>query len=456
MADLVITGTLLTMDTDRTIWSDGAVVVRAGRITEVGHRSTITKRHGDVKTLGGANSLVTPGFVNAHQHLTGDRLIRSCIPDNLVAREAIFNWAVPIHAAHTGDDDELSATLSLLEAVGNGITTTVEAGTVANPERVGEAFTRVGVRGCISTWGWDLTDGPYAAPADEVLDRQQAVLDQFPPGGLVDGWVGLVGHDLVSDDLFVRSSGLAKSQNTGITFHLSPSPDDSEAYATRSGKRPVEHLAALGILGPHVLIAHAVHLDDEELTLLLDSGTAIAYCPWAYLRLGQGVTRAGRHVDFRERGGRLGLGCDTENASDSIDALRVAALTAGLAKDVAMDPTGFGAHEAFELLTIGGAEAIGMADRIGSIEVGKAADLVVHDLSGVESAPRSVDPVLQLVWAGDGRRVQDVVVDGVVVLEQGRSTRVDHRELIIEASAAQRRLLGDAGLSPSARWPVRD
>ncbi len=456
MADLVITGTLLTMDTDRTIWSDGAVVVRAGRITEVGHRSTITKRHGDVKALGGANSLVTPGFVNAHQHLTGDRLIRSCIPDNLVAREAIFNWAVPIHAAHTGDDDELSATLSLLEAVGNGITTTVEAGTVANPERVGEAFTRVGVRGCISTWGWDLTDGPYAAPADEVLDRQQAVLDQFPPGGLVDGWVGLVGHDLVSDDLFVRSSGLAKSQNTGITFHLSPSPDDSEAYATRSGKRPVEHLAALGILGPHVLIAHAVHLGDEELTLLLDSGTAIAYCPWAYLRLGQGVTRAGRHVDFRERGGRLGLGCDTENASDSIDALRVAALTAGLAKDVAMDPTGFGAHEAFELLTIGGAEAIGMADRIGSIEVGKAADLVVHDLSGVESAPRSVDPVLQLVWAGDGRRVQDVVVDGVVVLEQGRSTRVDHRELIVDASAAQRRLLGDAGLSPSARWPVRD
>ncbi|MCS5685489.1 MAG: amidohydrolase family protein, partial [Acidimicrobiales bacterium] len=302
MADLVITGTLLTMDTDRTIWSDGAVVVRAGRITEVGHRSTITKRHGDVKTLGGANCLVTPGFVNAHQHLTGDRLIRSCIPDNLVAREAIFNWAVPIHAAHTGDDDELSATLSLLEAVGNGITTTVEAGTVANPERVGEAFTRVGVRGCISTWGWDSTDGPYAAPADEVLDRQQAVLDQFPPGGLVDGWVGLVGHDLVSDDLFVRSSGLAKSLNTGITFHLSPSPDDSEAYATRSGKRPVEHLAALGILGPHVLIAHAVHLGDEELTLLLDSGTAIAYCPWAYLRLGQGVTRVGRHVDFRERG----------------------------------------------------------------------------------------------------------------------------------------------------------
>jgi len=456
MADLVITGTLLTMDTDRTIWSDGAVVVQAGRIIEVGHRSRITERHGDVKTLGGPECLVTPGFVNAHQHLTGDRLVRSCIPDNLVAREAIFHWAVPIHAAHTGDDDELSATLSLLEAVGNGITTTVEAGTVAHPDRVGEAFTRVGVRGCISTWGWDLADGPYAAPADEVLDRQRAVLDQFPPGGLVDGWVGLIGHDLVSDDLFVRAAGLAKSQRTGITFHLSPSPDDSEAYATRSGKRPVEHLAALGILGPHVLIAHAVHLDDEELTLLVDSDTAIAYCPWAYLRLGQGLTRAGRHMDFRERGGRLALGCDTENASDSIDALRVATLTAGLAKDVVMDPIGFGAHEALELLTIGGAEAIGMADRIGSIEVGKAADLVVHDLSGVESAPRSVDPVLQLVWGGDGRHVQDVVVDGVVVLEQGRSTRVDHRKLIVDASAAQRRLLGDAGLSPSARWPVRD
>jgi 5-methylthioadenosine/S-adenosylhomocysteine deaminase len=119
------------------------------------------------------------------------------------------------------------------------------------------------------------------------------------------------------------------------------------------------------------------------------------------------------------------------------------------------DPTVFGAHEALELMTIGGAEAIGMGDRIGSLEVGKAADLVVHDLSGVGSTPNAVDPALQLLWAGDGRAVRDVIVDGIPVVLDGRSTRVDHEGLVDEAELAQRRLFEQAGLSPTPRWPVR-
>jgi 5-methylthioadenosine/S-adenosylhomocysteine deaminase len=119
------------------------------------------------------------------------------------------------------------------------------------------------------------------------------------------------------------------------------------------------------------------------------------------------------------------------------------------------NPTAFGAHEALELLTIRGAEAIGMADRVGSLEVGKAADLVVHDLSSVGSTPAAIDPALQLLWAGDGRAVTDVIVDGVAVLQDGVSTRVDHRDLVSEAKLAQRKLLRQAGLSPSPRWPVR-
>ena len=117
--------------------------------------------------------------------------------------------------------------------------------------------------------------------------------------------------------------------------------------------------------------------------------------------------------------------------------------------------TAFGAHEALELLTIRGAEAIGMADRVGSLEVGKAADLVVHDLSSVGSTPAAIDPALQLLWAGDGRAVTDVIVDGVAVLQDGVSTKVDHRDLVSEAKLAQRKLFQQAGLSPSPRWPVR-
>ena len=153
MTDLIVAGTLLTMDGERTIWSDGGVLVRAGLIDAIDQRLALLEQHPDARVVGGPESIVTPGFVNAHQHLTGDRLIRSCIPDDIPTGEAIFDWVVPVHAAHTGDDDELSATLSLLEAVGNGITTTVEADTVAHPERVAAAFERVGVRGTVGTWG---------------------------------------------------------------------------------------------------------------------------------------------------------------------------------------------------------------------------------------------------------------------------------------------------------------
>ena len=159
-------------------------------------------------------------------------------------------------------------------------------------------------------------------------------------------------------------------------------------------------------LGRHVLIAHGVHLDDAELDILLRTETALAYCPWAYLRLGQGVTGAGRHAEFVERGGRLALGCDAENAGDAVDVLarRGTRRRAGPATR-GVDADRFGAHAALELATIAGAEAIGLGDEIGSLEVGKRADVVVVDTTGPGWTPPSADPVLGLIWGGGGASV---------------------------------------------------
>jgi 5-methylthioadenosine/S-adenosylhomocysteine deaminase len=208
MTDLVVrAGLVVTMDDERRVVADGAVAVTGDRITAVGRAADVLAAAGPgVPVHHVADGWVTPGLVDAHQHLTGDRLVRSSIPDDLAAGEAIFSWAVPVHAHHSPDDDELSATLAAVEAAGNGVTTIVEAGTVAHPERVAAGLAAVGVRGTVGTWGWDADGVPFAAPADEVLDRQRAVLDRFPPGGLVSGWVTLVGHDLMSDELLVGAS----------------------------------------------------------------------------------------------------------------------------------------------------------------------------------------------------------------------------------------------------------
>ncbi|MFK7917026.1 MAG: amidohydrolase family protein [Ilumatobacter sp.] len=443
---LVLADTVLTMEPGAAPLTDAAIAVVGDRITDVGTAGALRAAFPDARIVGGPGHLALPGLINAHQHLTGDRIIRSMIPDDLEPGRSIFEWAVPAHAAHTGDDDELSATLSLVESVSNGVTFTVEAGTVAHPDRVLAGFDAVGVGGTLGSWGWDVAGEPWAGTVAEVLDRQRHVHRLTAGHPRVQGWVTLVGHDLMSDELAVGASDLAREQRCGLTFHLSPTTSDVASYVERTRKRPGVHLDDLGVLGPHVLIGHGVHLADDELDRLLAADVAIGYCPWAYLRLGQGVTRAGRHIEFIRRGGRVALGCDAENAGDAIDVLGVAALAAGLAKDMAMDPTVFGAHDALHHATLGAAHALGLREEIGSLEVGKRADIVLVDTSGPEWVPLSPDPVLQLIWASDGRSVAHVMASGRMVVESGEATLVDRKALAVEAAERHRRLVHDAGL----------
>jgi 5-methylthioadenosine/S-adenosylhomocysteine deaminase len=173
----IIRGTVVTMNPQREILTNGAIAVDGNTIALVDNFDAVRAIYPDAVVTGSPNDLVLPGYINGHQHLTGDRLIQSSIPDNLAPGEAIFTWVVPVHAEHTGDDDELSATLTLAESLTNGITTTFEAGTVAHPDRIARAAEQVGARLTIGTWGWDIEHGPFTGSVDEVIERQTTALD---------------------------------------------------------------------------------------------------------------------------------------------------------------------------------------------------------------------------------------------------------------------------------------
>ena len=443
--ELLIRGEIVTMDESRRGISDGAVVSVNGRIDFVGDVAEAVDRHPSATVLGGPSSIVTPGLINAHQHLTGDRLIRSCIPEDIDSDESIFSWAVPVHAEHTADDDELTATLGAAEAVLNGVTTIIEAGTVARVDRVADALRNVGLRARIGRWGWDVDDAPHAAPTEEVLDRQREVLDLVPVGGLVEGGVTLVGHDLMSDALVSGAADLARERGAGMTMHISPHRRDPQSYLDRVGVRPIVHFDRLGVLGRHLLLAHAVHLDTAEAELIVRSESAVATCPWAYLRLAQGFQANHRHDWIRSNGGRLALGTDSENAGDAIDILRVASLLVGMIRDRSEDHLSMTSADGFALATVDGAEAVGLGRTVGSLEVGKRADIVIHDATRLELTPRGTDPVRQLVWASDGRSVVDVVVDGRVVVRDRRVVTVDLAPFAEAAVERQRFMLSRVG-----------
>ena len=452
---LVTGGDVVTMNPSRDVLVGGAVAVGGTRILAVGATSALRAMFPGTAELDATGCVVTPGLVDAHQHHTGDALVRSSIPDNLPPGESIYSWAVPLHAAHGPEDDRLASLLTCVESLRAGVTTVVEAGTVAYPDRVADAMTQAGLRGTVGRWGSDTAGLPLAGSVEQVLAENEELLDRYPAGGRVAAWVTLVGHSLASDELLAGAADLARRRGVGMTMHISPHDGDVRDYLARTGVRPLVHLDRLGVLGPHLLLGHAVHLDDQEVDLLLASGTAVAYCPWAYLRLGQGVARAGRHAEIVERGGRVALGCDSVNAGDAIDVLRTAALASGLAKDQMADPTRLPAADAFALATIRGAEAIGMGDVIGSLEPGKAADLVVHRTDGPGWTPRG-DLAHELVWSADGHGVRDVVVDGQVVVRDGVSTTVDEAALREAAVEARTDLLRRAGISMPSSWPMID
>ena len=447
---LVVGADVVTMDAERRVVLGATVAVVDGSIAAIGTAEALRAQFPGSAELDASDCVVVPGFVDAHQHTTGDPLLRSMIPDDISSDEAIFDWIVPVHERHDGDDDELSATITAVDALTRGVTTVLEPGTVAEPLRVARGLANAGVRGRVGGWGWDVDGMPFAGPTEDVLARQEETVKALASGHLVTGWVTLVGHDLASDGLFTGAAELAERLDVGLTLHMSPGENDLAAYAVRSGRRPVEHLDALGVLGPRLVLGHAVWLDDHELELMLESRSAIASCPGAYLRLGQGYTRAGRHGEFHRRGGRLALGCDSHNAGDVPDVLHAAYLLAALERDRG-DGTALRADEVFALATCAGAEAVGLGAVTGSVEVGRAADLVVLDTRSAAWTPRG-DLALHLVWGQASGSVRDVLVDGEVVVRDRRPTRVDVDAVRAEATDRSVSLLRRAGIDVPHRW----
>ena len=181
-AQQIITGgDVVTMNPHREVLVGGSIVIDGDVIVAVGSTTELRAEYpGRRAVFDASRCVITPGMIDAHQHLTGDPLVRSCIPDLLPPGASIFEWSVPLHGAHDALDDGVSATLSAVEALTSGVTTVVEAGTVAHADSVAEALHTVGLRATLGVWGWDIEEGPFAAPCDEVLDRQRAVVEAYP------------------------------------------------------------------------------------------------------------------------------------------------------------------------------------------------------------------------------------------------------------------------------------
>jgi 5-methylthioadenosine/S-adenosylhomocysteine deaminase len=455
--DLIVSGgTLITMDASRRVIVDGAVVISGGRIAEVGRREELATRYRADRTIDGRGHVITPGLIQTHVHVSAEAAMRGTLPDTMPPSQWV-RQVTAFYAAMSPEEEALNATATFIELIRTGTTCFIEAGTTKHTEAVIDAMGRIGIRGCIGTWSWDIPRQPanLYQETDRAIEKNAGLIERFDGAheGRVRVWTSPIGHTMTSDALLVGLKRLADERRTGMTMHLSSWLEDVESYVVRTGMRPVKYYDHLGVLGPNVLLAHMVNLDDEEVELVLKSGTRIAHCPTTAGWFGYGLTQVARFPEMLARGATIGLGCDAQTCSNNLDAVRAMYSSAILFRDARRDQNAMPAETVLEMATLHGARCALQEADLGSLEAGKKADLVLFDATRPEWRPLH-NPVANLVFAADGHSADTVLIDGRVVMERGRLTTVDVDATFAELERAGRRVLDATGWRTPMKWPV--
>ncbi len=443
--------TVVTMDPHRVEHAVGHVVVEGGRIAAVG--SGPAPRPTDARIVDGRGCVLTPGLVNTHHHLY------QWVTRGLAVDATLFEWLTTLYPVWAGLDEDIvhaAAAAGLGRLALSGCTTSMDHHYVF-PSDGGDllaaeirAAGEVGMRFLPTRGSMDLGRRDGGLPPDAVVETVDAILaatadaidrhhDPSPEATVRVG-VAPCSPFSVTADLLRESAALARDRGVRLHTHLAETRDEEEFCRERFGSTPVDYVGSLGWLGDDVWLAHGVHLSDDAIGRLSASGTGVAHCPSSNARLGAGIART---RDLLAAHVPVGLGVDGA-ASNEASALLEEARHALLLARAVGGPQALGVRDALELATIGGARVLGWDDRIGSIEVGKAADLALWRVDGLAHADLA-DPVAGLVL-GSPPPLELLLVGGRPVVERDRLSAVDEDDLTRGAVAASTTLLRRAGL----------
>jgi len=452
---LVEHGTIITVDAGRRILTDGSVLIDGAEIVQVGPARDVRPPRVPDRVIDARRMVVTPGFVDTHVHLS-EHLNRGLLLDDIPVDRYLPDWLIPLYSVMTAEDEVHAALLAGIEMIRTGTTTFCEAGTLFEPAVVAAAVERLGMRAILGRWTWDLESGPdrMRQSTREALRANEAMLERVNgnrggSGGLVTAWPLLLGFGTCSEDLIRGAKALADRHGVGWgMMHLASHPSRN----TRD-RLPLATLDGWGVLGPNAKLSHMVYLDEADIRLLARRGVKISHCPTAGLKHTKGLAAHARVPEMIARGVCVSLGGDSGNGSNHFDMLRMMYLVATIYKDARLDVTVMPPETVLEMATIRGAESLLMERRIGSLEPGKRADLVLYDRDHPEWRPL-LNPLNNLVYAATGSSVRSVMIDGRLVLDDGRITTVDERAIYERVEVLAREQVRRAGLTIESRWPT--
>jgi len=429
MKTLIKNVKIFTVDDNDRVLNNGAILIKGDRIAALYDLSKalpadLEKSCDEI--LDGKNRMaIMPGFIDVHSH--------SSLLKGFSENKQLIDWLPEYQREHqvlSEADAYHGCLVTYLESLLGG--TTCQLDMYRKLHKGAEAALDLGLRVHLTPYVADRADKTFF----ETLDDNEALIKKYhlSGNGKVHVWIGLEHLFYCSEAAYKRAASMARDYKVRIHTHSSEQKEEAQAVIDHFGKKPICLFQERGILGPHTLLAHAVWLDDEELGILKDTGTSIAHCPTSNAKLAGGIAPVPK---WKQLGIGFGLGTDGGISNNSMSMIELMKFASLAQKAQTQDAAILSATECLRLATIEGAKVLGVDKDIGSLEVGKKADIVAIDLWQPHLLPLAPasdhDPILwNLVFAGRASDVVHVWVDGEQVVKNKMPTRMD-LETIMEA-----------------------
>jgi 5-methylthioadenosine/S-adenosylhomocysteine deaminase len=457
---LVDGGYTITVNPAGDVFKEGAVLIRENSIEDVGPRSEVLKRLGETKVdrIDASHSIVMPGLVSSHTHLF-QNIFRG-LADDLTVEEWVTQMIFPLSRYLDEEASYASALLGILEMIRTGTTCFGDSHYIHQDRKCMDGLARAvkesGIRGLLarSTQDMNVPDDFVESPA---VAKKETVRCIEKYNDSANGRLRICPEALspveCTTELIKLLHEIASHYGTGFHMHVAESLIEAQMVRTMAGKGVIEYLDTVGVLGPSSLFAHCVWVSPSEVQMLAETGTKVALNPVSNMFLADGFAPI---PDMLRRRVTVGLGVDgaaSNNSQDMFETMKFCLLGQ---RAHALDTRVFDAETVLEMATIGSAKCLGLEERVGSLEKGKKADVVILRLDQIAFTPY-LRPVSHLVFSAQGRDVSTVIVDGQVLLQDGKFTSLNEAAILSEANRVAHEIIkkaGADGLVSKGRWNV--
>ena len=426
MSDIIlVNGLILTDPANGHAVPHGMTVISGDRLTQV----NVSKEEipENCAAIDCSDCLIIPGLINCHTHAAMS-LFRG-LADDLPLETWLNNYIFPSETRHAGPEFVyLGTKLSAVEMALGGITTFADG--YFHMEQAARATIEVGLRAVVAQGILDVPTPDCPVPG-AWNSRVEKFLSTFPGNSLISPSLFCHSAYLCGPDTLLAVQRICSEHGILLFTHVSETVWEVEEISRKYGARPIEHLANIGILKKGLVAVHTIHLTDREKQLLAQSGAAAVHCPEANMKLASGAAQT---QDLLNLGVVVGLGTDGPASNNNLDLFEEMRSASLMGKLISGNPQSMSARTVLNMATTGGAKALGMEDRIGALKPGKKADVAIVALDRPHLTPL-YDPISHLVYSAKASDVRDVIVNGEVIVRQGRIMTVDAAELRAQVRA---------------------